>query len=161
MRFVWLAVLVFAFLFGVLYVERLATKPVYTVGSLLTPDATSLVALINSAGTLTADYYDTFESPRGTPYQVPAGKLLYIGALLGTPDVSGSAPIHIRVGYADDAVQNSVTPPTNAVFVHDASFDQPLTMPNPRSVWIPIPAGKYPFIQMAPKGSTQATGIVP
>ena len=159
MRFLAVAVLVFAFLFGVLYVERLVNKSVYTAGSILTVDPTELVTLVNSVDSLTAERYDSYQSPRGTDYQVPAGLTLYIGYLMGTADVAGAPPIHLRIGYGDDSVSDSVAAPTNAVIVWDASFEDPATIPNPRSVWVPIPTGKYPFIRMAPGGSIMAVGI--
>jgi len=159
MRFLAVAVLVFAFLFGVLYVERLVNKSVYKVGSILTPDATEIVTLVNSVDTVTADRYDSYQSPRGTDYVAPAATTLYIGYLIGAPDVAGAASVHVRIGYGDDAVSDSVAAPTNAVIVWDVSYENPANLLNPRSVWIPIPAGKYPFLQLTPGGNVQAVGI--
>ena len=158
-RLAWAGVFFFLLTVVVAYVDFQTGRETWTVGSITTRNETALVSLTNSMDILTDNRYDSYQSPRGVNYQTPAGVTLYIGYLMGTPDTAGSTAVHVRIGYGDEAVSDSLAAPTNAVIVWDASFENPANMSNPRSVWIPIPENKYPFLQLTPGGSVQAVGI--
>ena len=88
--------------------------------------------------------YDTFEFPEDTDYVVPGGKTLYIVKLTYTGDAANG---RIRVGYGDDAKDNDVAAPTNAKFV-SLWYGAPVAEQKyTENCFIPVPAGKYPFIQ--------------
>ena len=120
----------------------------------------AMVALVNSQDILTANSYDSFESPRGTDYQVPAGQTIYITNLLGFPHSPASTSEHFHIGYGDTAVNDSVAAPTNAIIVCDYSWESADGPPAPVPMFCPIPAGKYPFVQPSGDGNFQATGEV-
>ena len=118
----------------------------YKVGSAETRDPTELKSLVNSARGLTADRYDTFEAPRGTDYVVPAGKTLYITKLQGNGNIPTANIIVVWVGYGDDGVADSVTAPTNSKTLSQIQAMQGNGYMMDLDVWLPIPAGKYPWV---------------
>ena len=139
-------------------VLMLFAVPSITIGSGVEGPLSDFVALTNSQDILTADRYDSFESPRGTDYAVPAGKTFYLTALLGLPHVTGSTDEHFHIGYADDAVNDSVAAPTNPIIVCDWSWESTDSNPIVLDLFCPIPAGKYPFVYSSGAGNFQATG---
>ena len=145
------------------WVNLRSTTDIWRVGTLETTDLTGLVALTNSQSDLTADRYDSYESPRGTDYQVPTGETLYITTLHGTADAA-VVDLHIQVGYGDDAVNDAVGAPTNSVTVFEFTWRDAVDAGGgqsvPISVWIPIPADKYPWVRpLNVPMNIQATGI--
>ena len=100
---------------------------------------------------------DSFESPRGTDYQVPAGATTYIVQLEGVPATS-TQDVSIQIGYGDTAVANATSAPDAAVIVYAITVDDGL-LPAPREVLIPIPAGKYPFMLMDAAGNLCPSGL--
>ena len=141
--------------FGVTVV--LWIQPRFEIAGATTRDPRDLVALVNSQATVQADRWDSFESPRGTDYQVPAGATTYIVQLEGVPATS-TQDVSIQIGYGDTAVANATSAPDAAVIVYAITVDDGL-LPAPREVLIPIPAGKYPFMLMDAAGNLQATGF--
>lgn len=131
-----------------------------TIGSLDDGNWANMVALTNSQDEITAGYYDSFESPRGTDYTVPAGDTLYVVSFIGLPEVASSADEVFVIGYGDTAVNNSVGAPTNAVVVCALTWEAVDSVPAQVPLFCPIPAGKYPFIVSSGAGNFQATGMV-
>ena len=108
------------------------------IGELGTDQVDDIVLL---SANPSAGKYKTFESPVSTNYQVPAGKKLDLLRLLGC-HLTGCGGV--MIGYGDDVVNNSSSPPTNFVPI----FMSIQTKLSPDMVDIPIfsqvPAGKYP-----------------
>ena len=135
------------------------SQPTYGVGAATVTDPALTVSLTNSQANLTASRYDTFESPRGTDYVVPAGQTLYITLLVGRPDTDATLN-QIEIGYGDDGVANSITAPTTPVVVFAASWEATETdLPRFTNLTIPIPAGKYPYLWANQSSNVQALGI--
>ena len=132
----------------------------FTVGSLTEGNWTNMVALTNSQDEITAGYYDSFESPRGTDYTVPAGETLYVVSFIGLPEVAASADQVFVIGYGDSAVNNSAGAPTNAIVVCALTWETIDGVPAQVPLFCPIPAGKYPFVVSSGAGNFQATGTV-
>ena len=143
----------------VVSVTLVAQAGTITLGSAVEVNLNELVALTNSQDTLTADNYDSFESPRGTDYVVPTDRTLYITSVHGLPHAAASTDQHFHIGYGDDGVDNSVSAPTNAVVVCDWSWEAADGPPAVLPLYCPIPEGKYPFIQGTGAGNYQATGV--
>lgn len=123
-----------------------ASTPSWEVNDITFRNPARMIALVNSENPVTAGRYDTFESPRGTDYQVPAAGPIYLVQFHGTPLASVNAAIHVEIGYGDDAVSNSIAAPTNAVIVWNVAYPSADGLSLPVSVHLEIPAGKYPFI---------------
>ena len=134
--------------------------PTYVIGSTTTRDAGSGVALVASVSPVTADRWDSLESPRGTDYQVPAGQTLYITEIVGSPQVAASTSVTLTVGYGDTAVGNATSAPDAAVVVFVTTWEAADGAPLPIEVYIPIPAGKYPYVLPSGASNVQATGTV-
>jgi len=141
-------------------VLMLFAVPSITIGSGIEGPLSDFVALTNSQDTLTAARYDSYESPRGTDYVVPAGKTLYIVSFIGWPEIAPSTDEVFDIGYGDDAVNNSASPPTNAIVVCDITWEGVDSNPVQTPLFCPIPAGKYPFVYSSGAGNFQATGTV-
>lgn len=132
----------------------------YTVGSAETRDPTQLKALINTQTSLDLNRYDSFDSPRGTSYQVPTGKTFYITKLQGSIMQAAGADVGIEVGYGDTHVEDSVAAPTNSTPVYLIKFYTINGVQVDLDVWIPIPAGKFPYIYLMNNvGNFEAMGI--
>ncbi len=129
------------------------------VGGLSTRDFPSVTALVNSTSPVTADYYDSYESPQGTDYVVPAGQTLYITSLQGHPLAAAATSTTVRIGYGDTAVNATTTAPTAATVVYTITFRTNDDPPAPYAVFIPIPTGKYPFMLVDQDVNIQATGV--
>ena len=94
-------------------------------------------------GFVEEDNYTTLEIPKGTPYRVPAEENFYFGIVITMAEKAVGGVI---LGYGDDVVVNSVTPPTN---YHELTFKLPHTVANGRcenKIIMFFPAGKYPCI---------------
>lgn len=131
----------------------------YTLNRVQLGDWQNTVALTNSVSTVTANRYDTFESPRGTDYQVPSGQTLYINNLVGHHTTHGSAHASVQIGYGSTGVSNSATAPADAVIVFSYTEHDHDVQVEPIDVWIPIPAGMYPFLLVDQGAGYQATGV--
>jgi hypothetical protein len=131
-----------------------------TIGSLEDGNWANMVALTNSQDELGAGNFDSFESPRGTDYVVPAGETLYIVAFIGWPEVAQSADVVFAIGYGDDAVDNSASAPTNPIVVCVLTWESVDSDPVQVALFCPIPAGKFPFVVSSGAGNVQATGTV-
>jgi len=87
------------------------------------------------------DEYESFEMPVGTKFQVPALTIFDVGKALYSGD---DVKTKISIGYGDDSVSASATPPTNYIEllemipINDALFLYEV------AIYIYIPAGKYP-----------------
>ena len=136
------------------------TDDSFAVGGSTTRDPSDGVALVNSASPVTAGNYDTYESPRGTDYQVPTGQTLYITQLTGSPQVATSTSETLTVGYGDTAVGDSTAAPDSAVVVFVTSWESVDGAPARLDVFVPVPAGKYPFVLPSGASNVQATGLV-
>ena len=117
------------------------------------------VALVSSTRPVTATRYDSFESPRGTDYKVPAGTTLYITQLVGFPQSATGTSEYVEVGYGDTAVGNSTDTPDATIVVFTTTWESIGGTPVVLSVFIPIPTGKFPYARMNAVGSIQAVGI--
>ena len=131
----------------------------YTVGAAEVEDPTLIKALVGTAAEITGARYDSFDSPRGTSYSVTAGKTLYISKVQGTVTVAEGSTSTIQIGYGDDHVENSAGAPTTAVAVWNttAFFRGPQLIDI--DVWIPIPAGKFPYVVAAGTHTFSVTGV--
>ena len=118
----------------------------YQIAGVGTRDPTDFIGLCNSQRYVVDGRFDTFESPQGTDYQVPAGKTLYIIFLAGTLDKTTQHSL--RIGYGDDGVANSASAPTNAVDVAVFALALITGGPQERALWVKIPAGKYPWLRV-------------
>ena len=108
-------------------------------------------------GQASAGNYDSLQLPLGVPYEVPAGKKFIIGKV----DFSGSlAGTRIYVGYGDNSVSDSGSPPGN---YKEMSNLFPCTVAQthyPDFKYIEIPVGKYPCIRsVGGVGTSHALGI--
>lgn len=118
----------------------------YKVGGVETRDPTLLKCLNNSQKECNGSRYDTPEDPPGTDYVVPAGKTFYITKLQGVPLQTAGSAVLVEVGYGDDGVANSAATPTSPKGVWTIVANQVNGLLLDLDVWIPIPAGKYPYI---------------
>jgi hypothetical protein len=106
---------------------------------------TAQVSLANSATPITDGNYDTFESPRGTAYQVPNGDTLFLTAwLIGF--LTSDADISFEVGHAADAVSNSAAPPTDPVVLFALSYHTSGGL-NGLPFNVAVPGGRYPYVR--------------
>ena len=132
----------------------------YKVGSAETRDPTLLKCLINTQTQLDLNRYDSFDSPRGTSYQVPTGKTLYITKVQGSILQAAGADVGIEVGYGDTHVEDSVAAPTNVIPIYLTKFFTINGLQLDLDVWIPIPTGKFPYIYLMNNvGNFSAMGI--
>lgn len=114
-------------------------------------DFTKLLKLIGSA--LATGKYSTFVTLAGgtgavgatSQYQVPAGKTLYIVRIVWSSTTAGD---FVSLGYGDDAVNNSDTPPTTAVGITPANLIVSATAKAVYTMepYLAVPAGKYPYL---------------
>mgnify|MGYP001617726908 CR=1 FL=1 len=88
----------------------------------------------------------TLESPIGTDYQVPTGKVAYL--LILHFYTSGATRQH-SIGYADTGVASGVAAGTNPVLVTEAYGSAAASTNYVNKVYASIPAGKFPHIQCA------------
>ena len=134
--------------------------PTMTIGgALVVRDLDSVVTLTNSVNQITDDYYDTYETPRGTDYLVPTGKTLYVTHLEGN-NLKGAAHERIMLGYSTDTVTNSATPPTGAVIMVNFTFEESDISDIHEDIFMVVPAGNYPWIHLDGGGAVQATGYL-
>lgn len=114
----------------------------FRIGWGVTDTPSELITLFADASV--ANYYDTMDSPVGTPYVVPGGKTLYICAFDQYPTGAGHA---FYIGYANTSVNDSASAPTTPIQV---TGSYPGAVGNTRysaNIVAKIPTGKYPFIQ--------------
>ena len=108
--------------------------------------------------------YSTLECPMGTDYQVPAGKTFKITKVIFVMPLTGDA---FDIGYGDDAVENSTTPPTNYVRVLASGATYTLSFLYAAAggtvyvfdVYGEIPAGKFPCVQSKANPGIHVIGI--
>ncbi len=124
----------------------------YKAGSIVQNADTDLIWLKSFA---TQDKYDTFESIAGVNYQVPADHEFIITKIISFNTAASQA---IRVGYADDALDNAVGPPTNGLYGTDGLKGEGANIGYERDVFIRVPATKYPL--QAPQGGNSGTCII-
>lgn len=118
---------------------------IITRAGITTIDGSTFIPLVNSTDGITSSRYDTYEHPRGSDYQV-SGQF-HLVRIIGTPRTTGNTPVDVHIGYGDTAVSNSAVAPTNAVTLLDLSYSSGTDL-NDVIVWLPIPDGKYPWIQV-------------
>lgn len=97
------------------------------------------------AATPGSTQYMTFESPVGTDYQVPSGKIFYITKIIYSSS-SSAALTAFQIGYGDTGVPAQAGAPTNAVNVTSMFATVTNSQQYTLDVFIPIPAQKYPYI---------------
>lgn len=98
-----------------------------------------------------AGNYTSLQLPAGTPYQVPAGKVLKCGLVKIFNDPGGAK---ISFGYGDSFVDNSSAPPTNFVqLIYGLGMEVAYKIYN-ESIYFVIPAQKYPCIRSLSGTST-------
>ena len=133
--------------------------PLFTGQSLHTRNPDSVVGLINSVPLVSDGFYDTYESPRGTPYQVPAGKRLVIVHLEGMPH-KGGGPEAIELGYASTSVSNQATAAVDYTALYRYTFEVSSLSEAHHDAWVVIPAGAYPTLYLSGEGAISATGVL-
>ncbi len=101
--------------------------------------------------------YMSLEFPLTVDYVVTAGKTFYICKIVWSGDALGDA---LLLGYGDDGVADGAAAPTNPVPVCTVLKNAVANVMRELSVWIPIPAGKYPYVK-SPVGNAdiQVFGI--
>jgi len=116
--------------------------------------------VFTSSGITTTNQFDTFNSPDGTDYSVPVGKILIVFS--GHCKTSAAAKA-LGFGYADDAINNSATDGTNPVIIHsgatweNATADQTFELIN---CYGEIPAGKFPRVEAESTSGTMVWGFM-
>lgn len=134
--------------------------PVIDIGrSLTVRDLDSVITLTSSVDSITDDNYDTYQTPRGTDYLVPAGKTLYITHLEGNA-IKGTGNERILLGYSTDTVSNSASPPTGGVIMVNFTFEESNIGTEGHEVNFFVPGGFYPYIHIDGGGAIQATGYL-
>lgn len=134
------------------------TRPTYHIGRANDTNPDNIVGLVSSTTPVDADNFDSWQSPRGTDYQVPSDKTTYITDITGFPQVT-SGNIVMEIGYGDEAVSNSASAPTGATVVWSATWAAEAGSLQALDVWAEIPAEKYPFVHLDQQGAIQATGV--
>lgn len=134
-------------------------RPDYELGAVSFTDVSETVALVSSASPIAAGNYDSLDSPRGTDYQVPAGQTLYIAQLLGAPHTTAALDTTLSIGYGDTAVADSTSAPDALVIVFSTTYRAADGPPLPVEVFVPVPAGKYPFVLTDRAIAVQAVGV--
>ena len=114
-----------------------------TVNGIAARDMSTVVSLTNSQDDLTSGFYDSFEIPRGTDYQVPAGHIFYITHLEGEPGNSGGLE-QIKMGYSAVAVNNQELNPAASSIMFDVTLDATAAVSDHAGVFVPVPGGMYP-----------------
>ena len=117
-----------------------------TVGSLSTYNLESLITLVNSDTPITGGNYDSFERPRGSPYQVPPDTTFWAVRFNGTPLAASGQDVEISLGCGDDAVSDSLSAPTNAVVIASITWVAENGLPAAIPIGFPFPAGCFPFV---------------
>lgn len=117
-----------------------------------------VVTLIQATSfeSLVVNNFDSMDSPRGTSYQVPAGKTLYVYLINWTPNASSTT---LWFGYGDNHVENSTTTPTNAVALF-TSTGQVSGEPINASTLLAVPEGKYPAITFQDGAGAAPSGVM-
>lgn len=132
----------------------------FRVGPLETRDPSELKTLVCTVDEVSSTRYDSPDSPRGTSYQVPSTKTLYIGLVLGRGNVSAGTGGILELGYGDDHVENSAAGPINTVAVLSMEFNVANEDFPTVECWVKVPGGKYPYIRFTGGGwSITAVGI--
>lgn len=88
--------------------------------------------------------FSSFNYPQGSPFQVEFGKILRCGLVIYASDSTGT---YFAIGYGDDNVQDSATPPTNYVALTEWLPIESANKNIKSDIWLKIPSGKYPCIQ--------------
>lgn len=106
--------------------------------------ASDLIANLVTAfvSTSTTARFSTFETPGGVDYTVPEGKCLVIGLVVHVPT---AANYSFQLGYGDDGVGDSATPPTNAKSLTGDIYSLQAMVASPHLVTAVIPSGKLPY----------------
>lgn len=150
---------------ALMYIVGLFFTPVwepmlFTGQNLHTRDAGRVVELINSVTLVGDGNYDSWERPRGTPYQVPEGKQLIITHLEGMPE-KGAGPEAIEIGYSPTTpVSNTATAAVDYVAVYRYTFEVSYLSDAHHDSWARIPSGAYPTLNIIGDGAISATGVL-
>lgn len=102
---------------------------------------------LTGAKTLTAaaiiNKYQTLFSVAGVEYQVPADKQFTIGKV---SHFATTVQSRFVIGYGDDIVNDSATPPTNAVQLDISTGSRLAYQQYNNNIIFNVPANKYPYI---------------
>lgn len=112
----------------------------WRIGTLATDVETGLKVL---NATVVVGNYDSLQSPEGTFYQVPVGKTFIITKISWQTDTAGGG---LQLGYGDNSRDNNPVSPTNAKYMTPYMYVISASELREQSVYIEIPAQKYPFI---------------
>lgn len=156
----WLPIIALVLVLAFAGAQALQSQGGFGLAGVEINDHEAAVALTNTQYDLTAFRYDTYQAPRGSAYRVPAGKTLYLVQIAGRPKTASSTPVDLQMGYADEAVADSISAPTGARVVWEVSWVAVNGPPDPIDVMVPIPEGKYPWVRASSTGNYQATGIL-
>ena len=124
------------------------------LGSLASDEINDLVSMSAKAS---INNYDSFQMPIGTDYQVPNNKNFIVTKFTA---FGGTANTKIEIGYADDPVEDTGTPPTNPVIL-----TPPIPLADANQIYVEggilkINTTKYPFIKVSGgAGSVMIAGI--
>lgn len=128
---------------------------IYSAGTIAVDTLDTAIEMCAIAST---GNYSTFEKPVGTAYQVPAGKLFKIGLIYFSSAIARGS---LKIGYGDDSVADSGTPPTNFVELIKEIPVEIADAINEKKAFLKIPAEKYPCIQaLTGEGNCIILGIV-
>jgi len=120
-----------------------ATVRAYKLGAVGTSDVSEVRCL--SCYVAAQSHYMTLETPVGTDYVVPADHTFYITKIFYIGGADGTS---ILVGYGNDGVASGAAAPTTPVqLTQKLGYYTTATGEVEKEVAIPIPAGKYPYIQ--------------
>jgi hypothetical protein len=120
-------------------------NPEAEIGQVTIPanNFSALTTLVNRTEDATGGNYDSLDSPRGSTFST-ADSLFRILSFHFDPNTAGAT---VEIGYGDDAVTDSVAPPTanQVVFSQTLSGTASATTP----VFIPIPRNTVPYARVS------------
>jgi len=110
------------------------------------------------ASVLDPDRFDTFQSPVGTDYQVPAGSSLIITHLV----YSGAIDATVSLGFGTGTADNGADQPAGTTFILGTGDRSSIVATGDMrtlEVWASIPASHYPFVVSSSTGDIQIFGV--
>lgn len=115
-------------------------KRLYKIGTLAQDSVQGLKTIFK---TCNVGRYNTLETSYGIDYRVPLLKKFYITHILINGDTDGTL---VGLLYGDTAVNDSIPPPTNPVYISPSYKSKEAHVNYNYDVFFEIPALKYPAI---------------
>lgn len=129
-----------------------------SIGRVTVPQALAENIRVLSTATLapTSGNYDSFDNTIGTSYLVPASRFL-----ASEFHVAGdlSSDLLVEIGYGDTHVEDSATPPTNAVIIGYWTWQAGGDHHDEEFTYL-FPAGVYPYARVVISSGGSSTGTV-